>query len=54
MVLLTIFLLAGLDKAINPRSRQSIGKRVRIGLTDDEIRSYTSILGTTKQKKRRR
>jgi len=41
MVLLSIFLLAGLDQALNPRSKQTIGKRVRIGLTDYEYDKLT-------------
>jgi len=41
MVLLTIFLLAGIDQAVNPKSRQTIGKRVRLGLTDKEFSNLT-------------
>lgn len=41
MVLLTIFLLAGLDQAINKKKNQSIGKRVRVGLTEKEYRNLT-------------
>ncbi len=49
MVLLELFLLAGIDRAINPKSKQTIGKRVRFGLTDKEVDTYTSILGTKKK-----
>lgn len=41
MVLLTLFLLGGIDQAINPKSRQTIGRRVRLGLTDDEFDNLT-------------
>lgn len=41
MVLLSIFLLAGLDEAINPKSRQTIAKRVKLGLSNDEINRLT-------------
>lgn len=44
--------MAGLDRAINPKSKQSIGKNVRIGLTDKEVKNYTSIVGEKKKKKR--
>lgn len=42
MVLLSLFLLAGLDQAFNPKSKQTIGKRVRIGLTDYEYNKLTN------------
>ncbi len=42
MVLLSIFLLAGIDQAINPKSRQTIGKRVRLGLTREEQNRLTN------------
>lgn len=49
MVLLSIFLLAGLDRALNPKSRQTIGKRVRIGLADDEYNRLTKPIGFDKK-----
>jgi len=41
MVLLSLFLLAGFDQAINKKKNQTIGKRVRIGLTEKEYRNLT-------------
>ena len=49
MVLLELFLLAGLDRALNPKSKQTIGKRVRFGLTDKEVDTYTEVLGRKKK-----
>lgn len=45
MVLLTIFLLAGLDQAFNKKKHQTIGKRVRVGLNEKEYRNLTRGLG---------
>jgi len=45
MVLLSLFLLAGIDQTINPKSKQTIGKRVRFGLTRDEQNRLTNPIG---------
>lgn len=45
MVLLSIFLLAGIDQTINPKSKQTIGKRVRFGLNADEMSRLTRPIG---------
>jgi len=50
MVLLSLFLLAGIDKMINPKSRQTIGKRVRLGLSDDEYTKLTRPIGMKDKK----
>jgi len=49
MVLLSLFLLAGIDRALNPKSRQTIGKRVRLGLADDEYDRLTRPIGLDKK-----
>lgn len=49
MVILELFFLAGLDKAINPKSKQTIGKRVRFGLTESEITQLMSPVDLTKK-----
>lgn len=38
MVLLSLFLLAGIDEAINPPRKRTIAKRVKLGLTPEEQR----------------
>ncbi len=50
MVLLTLFLLGGIDQAINPKSRQTIGRRVRLGLTDEEFGDLTEPFQGPKRK----
>jgi len=60
MVFLSIFLLAGLDQTINPKSKQTIGKRVRFGLSDDEINrlvtpiDFTNKTGLSVRKRKRK
>lgn len=49
MVILTLFLLAGLDRTLNPKSKQTIGKRVRLGLADDEYHRLTKPIGFDKK-----
>lgn len=49
MVLLTLFLLGGIDQAINPKSRQTIGRRVKLGFTDSEFNRLTTPFGTSKK-----
>lgn len=45
MVFLSLFLLAGIDQTINPKSKQTIGKNVRFGLNADEMNRLTSPIG---------
>lgn len=65
MVILGLFLLAGIDRAITPKKQQTIGKNVRFGLTEKELDYYTNMgsgerkpiklvdyFGTQKKKKR--
>ncbi len=49
MVLLTLFLLGGIDQAINPKSKQTIGRRVSLGFTDTEFKRLTTPFGTGKK-----
>lgn len=46
MVLLTLFLLGGIDQAINPKSKQTIGRRVKLGFTDSEFNRLTTPFGS--------
>jgi len=48
LVLLTLFLLGGIDQAINPKSKQTIGRRVKLGFTDSEFKRLTTPFGTGK------
>lgn len=41
MVLLQLFLLAGLDEAINPPRKRTIAKRVKLGFTNEEFTRLT-------------
>lgn len=41
MVLLSLFLLAGIDEAINPPRKRTIAKRVKLGFTDEEFSRLT-------------
>lgn len=45
MVFLSLFLLAGIDQTINPKSKQTIGRNVRFGLTRDEQSRLTNPIG---------
>jgi hypothetical protein len=49
MVLLTLFLLGGIDQAINPKSKQTIGRRIQLGFTDDEFKRLTTPFGTKRK-----
>lgn len=46
MVLLSLFLLGGIDQAINPKSKQTIGRRVKLGFTDSEFKRLTTPFGS--------
>jgi len=60
MVLLSLFLLAGIDEAINPPRKRTIAKRVKLGLTPEEQRrlfapvDFTSSTGLGVRKRKRK